>query len=89
MLFFYAHNKNYPEEEFQEGDPRKIAADIYIDDRNIGGLPDWGTIYNMIKTGTNFLQDFDSATVNSPLRGNKNWLIRLGESWERSKNYQF
>ena len=22
---------------------------MFIDDRNIGGLPDWGTIYKMIK----------------------------------------
>ena len=22
---------------------------MFIDDRNIGGLPDWGTIYQMIK----------------------------------------
>lgn len=28
--------------------PRKINADLYIDDRNIGGLPDWGAIYQMI-----------------------------------------
>ena len=27
---------------------RKIKADIFIDDRNVGGLPDWGTIYHLI-----------------------------------------
>ena len=86
-VFFYAHNKNYPEEEYREGDPRKIGADIYIDDRNIGGLPDWGTIYNVIKTGACI--DFDSAIANSQSRGQKNWMIRLGESWERSKNYKY
>ena len=26
----------------------KLNADVFIDDRNIGGLPDWGTIYRMI-----------------------------------------
>ena len=87
-VYFYAHNKNYPEEEFLEGDPRKIAADIYIDDRNVGGLPDWGTIYNIIKTGSNPAQGFDMAT-NSQSQGPKNWMIRLGESWERSKNYKY
>ena len=25
-----------------------MSADIYIDDRNIGGLPDWGTIYQLV-----------------------------------------
>ena len=86
-VHFYAHNKNYPEEELQEGDPRKIAADIYIDDRNVGGLPDWGTIYNVIKTGANL--DFDAIGSNSQSRNPKNWMIRLGESWERSKNYKY
>ena len=27
---------------------RKLKADVWIDDRNVGGLPDWGTIYEMI-----------------------------------------
>ena len=31
-------------------DCRKIAADIYIDDRNLGGIPeDWLEIYELIK----------------------------------------
>ncbi len=47
---FYAINSSYPEEEFDEDyDSRKIDADIFIDDRNIGGLPSWGEIYQMIK----------------------------------------
>jgi hypothetical protein len=46
---FYAVNKSYPEEEFDEYEfSRKIEADIFIDDRNIGGLPGWGEIYQMI-----------------------------------------
>jgi len=45
---FYAVNKNYPEEKWNENDSRKILADIYIDDRNIGGLPSWGEIYNTL-----------------------------------------
>jgi len=45
---FYAINKNYPEEIFDDTISRKIIADVYIDDRNIGGLPDWGEIYAQI-----------------------------------------
>lgn len=45
---FYAVNKNFPEEEWSENDSRKILADIYIDDRNLGGIPSWGEIYQMI-----------------------------------------
>ena len=50
-LEFYAANKDYPEEEEQNNNhySRKLKADIWIDDRNIGGLPDWGTIYQIIK----------------------------------------
>lgn len=47
-VVFYAVNKNYPEEVFDESISRKILADIYIDDRNIGGLLDWGDIYVQI-----------------------------------------
>lgn len=28
--------------------PRKLDADIYIDDRNFGGLPSWGEIYQRL-----------------------------------------
>jgi hydroxymethylpyrimidine pyrophosphatase-like HAD family hydrolase len=45
---FYAINKNYPEEQEDNKTPRKVHADIYIDDRNLGGLPPWGEIYKMI-----------------------------------------
>ena len=46
---FYAVNKNYPEEVFDEQRvSRKIQADYYIDDRNICGLPGWGEIWQII-----------------------------------------
>lgn len=45
---FYAVNKSYPEEDFEEGMSRKILADLFIDDRNINGLPPWGEIYHQI-----------------------------------------
>lgn len=45
---FYAVNKNYPEEVWDVNESRKILADIYIDDRNVGGLPPWGEIFKII-----------------------------------------
>jgi len=51
-LEFYAINNNYPEETAKDQQPRKIKVDLFIDDRNLGGLPDWGIIYRMITTGT-------------------------------------
>lgn len=46
-LDFHAVNSDDPLMTPTEG-PRKINADIYIDDRNVGGIPDWGAIYQMI-----------------------------------------
>jgi hypothetical protein len=48
---FYAINKSYPEEEFSASDSRKIEADIYIDDRNLGGFPGWGEVWQMLHPG--------------------------------------
>jgi hypothetical protein len=45
---FYAVNKNYPEEIFDETVSRKIDADIYIDDRNIGGFPGWSGVWQIL-----------------------------------------
>ena len=45
---FYAVNRNYPEEVYDETVSRKIDADIYIDDKNIGGFPGWSEVYQMI-----------------------------------------
>jgi hypothetical protein len=45
---FYTVNKSFPEEEFNEGYSRKISADLFIDDRNIGGLIGWGEIYQLL-----------------------------------------
>ena len=49
-LEFYAVNSNLPEEgqESTSIRSRKVNADLYIDDRNVGGLPDWGVIYELV-----------------------------------------
>ena len=69
---FYAINRDYPEETF-ENNPhfsRKLnSIDYWIDDRNIGGLPDWGTIYRMIshrRTWRDLMrEEVRSATLSS------------------------
>jgi hydroxymethylpyrimidine pyrophosphatase-like HAD family hydrolase len=45
---FYAVNKSYPEEQFDESISRKIDCDLFIDDRNVGGFPGWGEIYRSL-----------------------------------------
>ncbi len=47
-LVFYAINQNEPGDSRSLG-PRKLMADMFIDDRNFGGVPDWGFIYNSLK----------------------------------------
>lgn len=47
-IVFYAVNRSFPEEEFDSTYSRKIHADIFIDDRNIGGLKSWGEIYQQL-----------------------------------------
>lgn len=48
-LEFHAVNRNLGEEAGNHKDySRKLRADMFIDDRNLGGLPDWGIIYRMI-----------------------------------------
>jgi len=47
-LEFYAVNKNFPEEEYDEKYSRKIHADLFIDDRNVGGFLGWTAIYKSI-----------------------------------------
>ena len=45
---FFAVNKNYPEEHYDGSISRKIDADVYIDDRNVGGFPGWSAIWQII-----------------------------------------
>ncbi|MAN58446.1 MAG: hydrolase [Flavobacteriaceae bacterium] len=47
-ITFYAVNRSFPEEEYDTKYSRKINADYFIDDRNIGGLMSWGEIYQLL-----------------------------------------
>lgn len=47
-ITFYAVNKSFPEETFEDKYSRKINADLFIDDRNFGGMVSWGEIYQSI-----------------------------------------
>lgn len=68
-LEFYAVNRDYPEEEQERNNhfSRKLKADLWIDDRNLGGLPDWGTIYEMIHhqlTYEDLMHRYEENTIN-------------------------
>ncbi len=52
---FYAVNSSFPGEKFDEKEQsRKINADYFIDDRNIGGFPGWGEVYDIISRKIEF-----------------------------------
>lgn len=40
----YAANQSEPNEKLLPGESRLIRADVFIDDRNVGGLMDWADI---------------------------------------------
>lgn len=73
---FYAVNKDFPEENISKNEQfsRKIKADVWIDDLNIGGLPDWGTIYRIITEKKTLQQVMEEKLVNQlPKPQKKKW----------------
>ncbi|WP_298536136.1 BT0820 family HAD-type phosphatase [uncultured Algibacter sp.] len=51
-IIFYAVNNSFSEEKYDNSISRKINADIFIDDRNIGGFPGWGVVYQELTNST-------------------------------------
>lgn len=79
---FYAINRDYPEENGKDSNnfySRKLKADLFIDDRNIGGLPDWGTIYRMInehKSYQDIMMERHGGTTYQDMPKKKRWWQR-------------
>ena len=76
---FYAVNRDYPEEEKERNNhfSRKLKADVWIDDRNVGGLPDWGTIYEMITNHLTYEDVFQEQAMEDDSLPKKGFLQRL------------
>jgi len=71
---FYAINKNFPEEILDDSTGRKIDADVYIDDKNIGGFPGWGEIWQMLNPDN---IDFNKNGLPDHLKIKKPWYKKL------------
>lgn len=73
---FYAVNENYPG-EIKEGDfSRKLAADIFIDDRNVGGFLGWDVIWQTLHPeGKEYAHQLKNkiAHLNYKQRKKKSW----------------
>lgn len=82
-LEFYAVNRDYPEETMANNPhfSRKLKVDIFIDDRNLGGLPDWGVIYDMIKHHKSWHDLIDEAGHIS----HRSQRFSAGDSQEKQK----
>ena len=73
---FYAVNRDYPEEKQQDcGYSRKLKVDLFIDDRNLGGLPDWGLIYQMIKERKTFRDIYTQGNIPAEQNKKKKWWL--------------
>ena len=74
-LEFYAVNKDFPEENPTKNRQysRKLKVDMFIDDRNVGGQPDWGTIYRMINERKTYEQVLLNDMGAAPEKPKKKW----------------
>lgn len=79
---FYAVNKNYPEEVFDDSISRKVQADVYIDDRNLGGFPGWSSVWQLLnQNNPDFTEDFGH------IPGYPSWPQRLRSLFSHLKKY--
>jgi hydroxymethylpyrimidine pyrophosphatase-like HAD family hydrolase len=63
---FYAVNKNFPEEEINGTTARKINADVFIDDRAIGGFIGWSEVWQTLHPeGGEFLHQLKNADAHN------------------------
>ncbi len=75
---FYAVNKNYPEEQFTEDIARKLIADIFIDDRNVGGFLGWSAIWQILHPeGGEFNHTFKNHEAHTNYKKEKTFMQKL------------
>lgn len=71
-LEFYAINSSFEGEIFNgDEQSRKIDADLFIDDRNLGGFPGWGEVYNIINEKIEFRVECGEVLAYSKLKKEK------------------
>lgn len=78
---FYAVNKSYPEEKYDDSMSRKIMADIYIDDRNVGGFLGWSKIWELLNPES-YTNDVKKQLENIP-ESNKTWIQKINQLFNK------
>ena len=87
---FYAVNKDYPEEDGTNNNnhfSRKLKVDLFIDDRQIGGLPEWGEIYQMIKSSKPFSRNAYTGDYGYSEYAEKSKKKKYMDKEKKLKNY--
>jgi len=85
---FYAVNSDSPEmmkEERSKYHSYKLNADVFIDDKNVSGLPTWTEIYEIVEHGKSYAQIIRHQTKKElqpeDERPYPSWMF-----WKKSKN---
>ena len=79
---FYAVNQNFDEDqqgettETNKAFSRKLKVSLFIDDRNLGGLPDWGVIYQLISRRIRYEQYLREQILGTAQTKKKHWWQR-------------
>lgn len=68
---FYAVNSNFKNENYDNTFSRKLNADLFIDDRNIGGFPGWDVVWEILKPKSK-LDPLNEDTFWTPWRNSAN-----------------
>ena len=78
-VHFYAVNQDLGEDDLNMQDKRfysrKLKVQLFIDDRNLGGLPDWGVIYQVIARKITFEQYYAEQFSEEKPRKKSRWSL--------------
>ncbi len=73
---FYAVNKSYPEEVLDDSVSRKLNAEVFIDDRNLGGFLGWSKVWELLQDEETYIKEVEEQNKKSNAK--KSWLEKLG-----------
>lgn len=78
-IVFYAVNKNADEEGTEAADnpnySRKLKVQLFIDDRNLGGVPDWEVIHQVITENLTFEEYYRRQFTQQPPPKKSRWRL--------------
>lgn len=83
---FYAVNKSYPEEILTDTQSRKIDADIFIDDRNVGGFPGWSEVWQILFPFDQQLKEAEKRIISARKNIFKRFFTRIINPDEKEFN---